>query len=333
MNVVASGDLRRAVVLAVRRGMSQTQASRVFGVSVRAANKWVAIDRAGGLRALRPKRRGRRAGDGRLNLEQATSIEQLIIDSLPEQLKLPFHLWTRAALVNLIEREYGIAVSLTTASRYLKHWGMSLQKPAGNTDERHRTVIARWRKERYRAIVRQAKRDNAVIYWGNRASLRKDHGVGFSGSYRGKMPQGQPAGHRPGYNMMSAMSNRGHLAFIITHGKFDGAQFVQFLQRLLKQAGTKVYLIVQGNPVHRSSNVRRFVMTNAAQIRLIDMLRPDSELAMLELRDAMIKYNGVGRSRLKGRGTTMPAVRRHLRQRQPRMIRNDLRDTHVRYPA
>jgi hypothetical protein len=29
----------------------------------------------------------------------------------------------------------------------------------------------------------------------------------------------------------------------------------------------------------------------------------------------------------------MPAVRRHLRQRQPRMIRNDLRDTHVRYPA
>jgi hypothetical protein len=74
-------------------------------------------------------------------------------------------------------------------------------------------------------------------------------------------------------------------------------------------------------------------MTNAAQIRLIDMLRPDSELAMLELRDAMIKYNGVGRSRLKGRGTTMPAVRRHLRQRQPRMIRNDLRDTHVRYPA
>jgi transposase len=331
MNLVAPGDLRRAVVLAVRSGMSQTQASRVFGVSVRAANKWVAIDRTGGLRALRPKRRGRRAGDGRLNREQATSIEQLIIDSQPEQLKLPFYLWTRAALVNLIEREYGIAVSLTTASRYLNHWGMSLHQPAANTDER--TVIARWRKERYRAVVRQAKRDNAVIYWGNRASLRKDHGVGFSNSHRGKMPNAQQAGHRSGCNMISAMSNRGRHAFIISHGKFDGAQFVHFLQRLLKQAGTKVYLIVQGNPVHRSSDVRRFVKANAAQIRLIDMLRPDSELARLELRDAMIKYKGVGRGRLQSRGTTMPAVRRHLRQRQPRMIRSDLRDKHARYPA
>jgi transposase len=51
----------------------------------------------------------------------------MIIDALPDQLKLPFYLWTRAAVVSLIEREYEIAVSLTTVGRYLKSWGMSPQ--------------------------------------------------------------------------------------------------------------------------------------------------------------------------------------------------------------
>jgi len=66
----------------------------------------MALDRAGGLRALKPKRRGRRAGEGRLNRVQSARIRQLIIDSLPDQLKLPFYLWTGAAVVTLIQRDY-----------------------------------------------------------------------------------------------------------------------------------------------------------------------------------------------------------------------------------
>ena len=46
--------------------------------------------------------------------ELRREFDFVIIDAPPEQLKLPFHLWTRAALVNLIEREYGIAVGERT---------------------------------------------------------------------------------------------------------------------------------------------------------------------------------------------------------------------------
>ena len=53
-------------------------------------------------------------GEGRLDLAQSKRIRQVIIDSLPDQLKLPFYLWTRAAVVGLIERGYGIALSLTS---------------------------------------------------------------------------------------------------------------------------------------------------------------------------------------------------------------------------
>ena len=67
----------------------------------------------------------------------------MIIDAMPDQLKLPFYLWTRAAVASLISREYGIEVSLVTVGRYLNAWGMSPQKPVKRAYERNDAAIAR----------------------------------------------------------------------------------------------------------------------------------------------------------------------------------------------
>jgi len=112
--------LRRQVVLAVRSGMPQTAAARTYGASLRAVSHWVRLARTGGLRALTLKRRGRRVGEGLLNEKQAARIRALIVGQMPDQLKLPFYLWTRAAVAALIRRTYGLKVSLVTVGRYLK---------------------------------------------------------------------------------------------------------------------------------------------------------------------------------------------------------------------
>jgi transposase len=65
--------LRRQAVQAVRGGMSQTDAARTFGASLRAISKWMRLDREGGLRALTLKRRGRRRGEGRLSARRASA--------------------------------------------------------------------------------------------------------------------------------------------------------------------------------------------------------------------------------------------------------------------
>src|SRR5690349_10691178 len=60
----------------------------------------VAIDlyEAGGMAALKPKERGKKSGEGRsLTPEQEAQIQKLIADQRPEQLKMDFALWTRAA--------------------------------------------------------------------------------------------------------------------------------------------------------------------------------------------------------------------------------------------
>lgn len=335
LDAATQTHLRRSVVQAVRGGMSQTQAAQVFGASLRAVNKWMALDKAGGLRALKAKRRGRRVGDGRLKPAQAARIRQRIIDSLPDQLKLPFYLWTRAAVVNLIEREYGITVSLTTVGRYLNRWGMSPQKPVRRAYERDAVAITRWLRTEYPAIARQAKQQRAVIYWGDEMGLRSDHVSGTSYAPLGQTPIVRATGQRFGCNMISAITNRGHLAFMVFHGKFDGRLFIRFLQRLLKQAVGKVYLIVDGHPVHRAVIVREFVAAHAARLRLLRLPGYCPELNPDELLNQDVKTNGLGKSRPLNRPEMMAGVRSHLhrRQRQPQIIRNLFQEKHVRYAA
>lgn len=335
LDAATQTHLRRSVVHAVRAGMSQTEAAKVFGVSLRAANKWMGLDRSGGLRALKAKRRGRRAGEGRLDPAQAKRVRQQIIDALPDQLKLPFYLWTRAAVASLIKREYGIELSLTSIGRYLKRWGMSPQKPVRRAYERNDKAIAQWLHQEYPAITRQAKREKAVIYWGDEMGLRSDHIAGTSYALRGHTPLVRATGQRFGCNMISAITNRGKLAFMVFHGKFDARLFVEFMRRLLKQAATRVYLIVDGHPVHRSVIARDFVRDNAKRLRLIRLPGYCPELNPDELLNQDVKTNALGKIRPTNRAEMMTGVRSHLyrRKRQPQIIRNLFQEKHVRYAA
>ena len=328
--------LRRLVVKAVRAGMKQTAAAQTYGVSLRAVNKWVALVKVGGVRALKPGRRGRRAGQGgRLTVVQAARIHRLIIDKRPDELKVPFCLWTRAAVVQLIRRECGIEVSLTTMGRYLKRWGMSPQRPVRRAYERDDQAIARWLTEHYPAIARQAKRAKAAIYWGDEMGLRSDHVTGTSYAPLGDTPVIRATGQRFGCNMISAITNQGAVAFMVFQGKFNAPVFVQFMKRLLKQAQGRVCLIVDGHPVHRSRHAKRFVAEHNKRLRLIVLPGYCPELNPDELLNQDVKTNALGKSRPRNKQQMIATVRSHLhrRQKQPQAIRNFFLEKHVRYAA
>jgi transposase len=311
-------------------------AAKTYGVSLRAVNKWVAIDKVGGLRALKPKRRGRRLGQGgRLRVAHAQRIRSLIVGKMPDQLKLPFYLWTRAAVASLIAREYGIAVSLVTVGRYLWAWGLSPQKPVRRAYERNDAAITRWLKQEYPAIARQARREKATIYWGDEMGLRSDHVTGTSYAPVGQTPVIRATGQRFGCNMISAITNKGALAFMVFEGKFKAPVFVAFLQRLLKQIAGKIYLIVDGHPVHKSGKATRVAATHSSRLRLIRMPGYCPELNPDEWLNQDVKTNGLGKSRPTNRTELLAIVRSHLyrRQKPPQVITNLFREKHVRYAA
>lgn len=171
-NASTQAHVRRTVVQAVRGGLTQTAAAKLVGVSGRAVNQSMAATKQSGLRALNAKPRGRPVGGGSLTPAQATKVRQRIVDTMPDQLKLPFYLWTRAAVAALIARDCDVTVSLTTVGRYLAARGFSVQQPVRRAYERNDAAIAKWLKRQYPAIARDAKREGATIYWGDEMGLR-----------------------------------------------------------------------------------------------------------------------------------------------------------------
>lgn len=118
--------LRRRAVAAVSAGLSQGRVAAMLGVSRKTVGVWVRAYHATGEQAFPPQRRGRRAGEClALSAEQQAHVLAVVADGLPEETDLPHLLWTRRAVTELIEREFGIRVSPATADRYLTRWELS----------------------------------------------------------------------------------------------------------------------------------------------------------------------------------------------------------------
>lgn len=76
------------------------------------------------------KKRERKSGEQHtLSTIQEMEIRKLIRDTMPEQLKLPFALWTRTLVKNFMYRRTGTMIPIPTVEDYLKRWGYASQRP------------------------------------------------------------------------------------------------------------------------------------------------------------------------------------------------------------
>ena len=146
--------------------------------------------------------------------------------------------------------------------------------------------------------------------------FRSDHVAGTSYALMGHTPIIRATVLRFGCNIISPITNRGHLALMVFHGKFDGRLFVQFTRRLLPQATGKLHLIVDGRPVHRSVVARDFVAANKAKPHLNRLPGYYQEFHPDELLNQDVKTNGFDKSRPANRAELMAGVRSHLSHRQ-----------------
>jgi len=330
-------ELRRRAVFAVLDGATRTEVGAILGVPRQTIGQWVKAYEKGGEEALVSKRRGRKKGAGaKLEPWQEAQVAKTLKDNRPEQLKLPFYLWTRDAVVDLVERRFSVRISRWTAGRYLKRWGFTPQKPVRRAWEQNSAAVKRWIEQEYPAIQREAKREGAAIFWGDEMGLRSDHSAGRSYSQKGKKPVIRGTGQRFGCNMISAITNQGALYFMVFRETFTVAVFLRFLRRLVRQsAGRRVYLIVDGHPVHRAKLVQAWIEKHSKEIRLIRLPAYSPELNPDEMLNQDVKSNALGRQRPSNADDLIRGVRSYLRrrQRQPAVVQRYFLESHVRYAA
>jgi len=113
-------------------------------------------------------------------------IRRLVVGRCPDQLKLPFALWTREAVGQLIERKAGLRLSLTAIGTYLAAWGFTAQKPIRRATERDAATIQAWLAHDYRAIVKRAKKQRAEIHWADETGVSNQVNYGRSFAPRGE---------------------------------------------------------------------------------------------------------------------------------------------------
>lgn len=314
--------------------MSQVEAARVFGVTRQAVGRWVGSCREKGTRALRAKRRGR-PPEIQLSADEAAWVRRQIVSRTPDQLALEFFLWTREAVCELIEAEFGIGLSVWTIGRYLKAWGFTPQKPIRRAFEQNPVEVQRWLNETYPGIRAQALREKAEIYWGDETGMRSDHAAGRSYGRRGQTPVIRSSGRRFGCNMISAITNRGRLYFMVFGQEFRAPVFVKFLERLLRQIRRKIFLILDGHPVHRSRVAKAWLARNERRLRVFFLPGYSPELNPDELLNQDVKTNAVGRKPPTDADDLMDNVRGFMRgkQRTPDAVRSYFRGRHVAYAA
>jgi transposase len=275
----AQQEIRIRAVKAVLNGRTQVEVAQLFGVTRQVLYKWIKTYKEHGEKGLQAKKQGRPKGAS-LKGWQASKVIRKIVGNHPDQLRLPGFLWTRESVGNLIDSMFGIRFSKWTVGRYLKRWGLSPQKPLRRAYEKDPEAVRRWLEEEYPAIRRQAKKEQARIYWGNEMGIRPGHQAGKTWGIRGDISFIEDTGKRFSCNMISAITNRGHLNFMIFTGFLNSDVFTTFLERLAEQTRhTHLHLIVDQHPLHKGKQVKQFLASKEGRnIIMLDLPGYSTEL-------------------------------------------------------
>jgi transposase len=96
-------EIRYQVVRLKKNGYKRSGISEITGVHPGTISKWCTLHKTGGKKALKIKKRGRPKGSCRtLSKVQEKRIQKALVDNCPDQMKLPFALWTRIAVQQYI---------------------------------------------------------------------------------------------------------------------------------------------------------------------------------------------------------------------------------------
>lgn len=118
----------------------------------------------------------------------------------------------------------------------------------------------------YPEIKRCAAIEKAVIYWGEETGMRNDcqHSRGYSP--RGKTPDVAINAKRFSLNMTSAINNQGLLRFMLYEETITARVLIEFISRLMKDAGRKIFLVYDNLKVHHAKLVRRWLEKHPEKI-------------------------------------------------------------------
>lgn len=282
------------------------------------------------------RRGGRPKSSGRaLTLLQERQVQDWVCRRCPDQLQLPFALWTRKAIQMLISQKCAVKLSIRAVGEYLARWGYTPQKAIRRAYERDEAKVRTWLQGQYPRIRQRAKLENAEIYWGDETGLRSDESRHRGYAPRGRTPLIRIPARRKSLSLISAITNQGKVRFMVYPGALRPKTLIKFMSRLVRDANRKVYLILDNLNVHKSREVRLWLDAHAKQIEVFYLPPYSPELNPDEYLNGDLKRAVHQDVAPRDVHELKATAQRHLRviQRSRRRVRNYFRHHAIRYAA
>src|ERR687885_940023 len=333
----AAQEERRRQVIGLRQsGMTYKAIAESVGLSPTGVLNICHRFAAEGAKGLVSKPRGRKPGEQRwLDPAQEAEIQALIRRHTPDELGLPFALWSRAAVRALIAGRCGVELAVRTVGKYLARWGFTAQKPIRRAYEQDPVAVRRWRRREYPAIVARARRASGVIFWGDETGLRSDDVRGRGYAPRGRTPLVRVCHKRAGLSLLSAVANKGELRWMVVDGAVNAPTLIRFLGRLVRDARRKVFLILDRLNAHRARLTRDWLAEHRSAIEVHYLPSYSPELNPDEGVNADLKQALPRQEPARSKEQLRRAADRHMRSlaRRPQRIRAIFRHPQFRYAA
>ncbi|CAA6807498.1 MAG: Mobile element protein [uncultured Campylobacterales bacterium] len=264
-------EKRNIAIKLLKKKLIIKEIAEVVGVHVSRIYDWRSKYNKLGKKGLLIGQRGRRSGTKKtLSKGQEQRIIRQLIEKNPQQLQFKFALWTREAVKYLIKYELDIDMPISTVGHYLKKWEFTSKKPIKRAYERKDENTKRWLNEEYPAIKKQAKIEDADIWWGDETAC-----VSLPSNLKGYAPIGsknKPILTHPAkkfkINMISAITNTGKTMFSLYDESVNVDRFIDFLQKVIDSSDKKVFMIVDNLRVHHAKLVQAWVEEHKKQIAI-----------------------------------------------------------------
>jgi len=328
--------IKRRAISMHKHGKKNYEIIESLGVNKNSITNWIKAYKRQGEKGLISKPRGIKQGENRLlNISQEKQVQKWITDKMPDQMKLPFGLWTRKAVQELIMKQFRIKIAIRTVGDYLNRWGFTPQKPKKKAYEQNTKAVNKWLKEEYPAIKASAENENAEIHWGDETGVKNECQYGRSYAPKGKTPTRTTMAKRLSMNMISSVTNQGKVRFMIYKGTMNSQMFIKFLRQLIKGSNKKVYLIVDNLRVHHSKMVKSWVAQRKESLALYYLPSYSPEMNPDEYLNCDLKYGISEKPSPRSEKELKSNVRSHMKilQNRPNRIKKYFNHASINYAA
>jgi len=317
-------------------GMSRAEIAKIVDVHYGTLSDWIRRYKQGGKEALKIGARGRRSGEGRkLTAAQESKLKEILVGKSPEQMQLPFALWSSVAIRLLIREQWNIDLPQRTISAYMKRWGYTPQKAAKKAYERSDKATQEWLDETYPYIKKQAALCGGEVFWGDETGITNQcqHVRGYAP--RGQTPIVKTQAKRFRTNLISAVNNQGKLRFMIYQETMTAKVLIRFMRRLIKDAKRKVFLILDNLRVHHAKPVRAWLEKRKALIEVYYLPAYTPEMNPDEYLNCDLKQGIRASSPARSQAQLQKKVLGHMRKLQalPNRVKSYFRHPNIRYAA